>query len=74
MEDSVYKNIFCRCCKRGNIKNIKQTISTHANSPSHKKALEEWFAKHATETEVKEFLTEHFKSNPSEWMSGLKED
>eukprot|EP00966_Prymnesium_polylepis_P286273 6612760-Prymnesium_polylepis.1 len=74
VEDSVHKNIFCRCCKKGDIKNIKQTISIHANSPTHKKALEAWFKKHAAEAEVKEFLSDHFKSNPNEWMSSLPKD
>ena len=74
MEDSVHNNIFCRCCKKGNLKNLKQTIAVHANSPTHKAALEAWIEKHATEKEVKEFLSDHFKSNPSEWMSSLPED
>ena len=56
IKDSIHGNIFCRCCKKGDIKNIKGTINTHVTSPTHHTALEAWRAKQLNDTDVKEFL------------------
>ena len=74
VKDQVHGNLFCRCCKKSDIKNIKQTIALHCRSPGHIAALEAWKLRHNAEKEVKEFLSDHFKNNPTEKMASLPED
>ena len=74
MRDSIRGNIFCRCCKQGDIQNIKGTISTHLRSPAHQDALEQWLTKRATDGEVKVFLADYFKQHPAEKMASLDDD
>eukprot|EP00966_Prymnesium_polylepis_P300734 6949956-Prymnesium_polylepis.1 len=71
MEDD--GKLFCRCCKES-IRNIKGTINTHVISPTHFANLEAWLKKHATQAEVKEFLSEYFRANPKDEMSSLPPD
>ena len=66
-------NLFCRCCKE-KIRNIKSTINTHVSSPTHVSKYAAWLQKHATQTEVNEFLSEYFKANPKDEMSSLPPD
>ena len=66
VKDQVHGNLFCRCCKKSDIKNSKQTIALHCRSPGHIAALEAWKLRHNAEKEVKEFLSDHFKNNPTE--------
>ena len=67
------KKVFCRCCKYS-IKNIKGTLGAHAASPTRADMLKQWRKKVCTQEEVKEFLTEHFKTNPSETMASMSPD
>ena len=72
--DTIHKNIFCRCCKQGDIKNIKETIANHVRSPTHQKALLAWLARLENESDVKEFLVDYYKENSAEVMSSLSQD
>ena len=65
--------IFCRCCKE-KIRNIKGTINTHVTSPTHTANYAAWLRKHATQVEVKAFLSEYFKANPKDEMSSIPAD
>ena len=57
--------IFCAPCKE-EIPNIKSSIDGHVKRHKHKNNLDKYQERSGDDGEVKEFLTQHFSSNPDE--------